>query len=241
MNPERPHTADRPSTGQPPTRYEPNSLTGSRRQRSASKALTEAITPRRVVIERASPDQWARAHVGRIPSRLHGGDHERKGIDLPQRRHRTRTRQELPAAAAGVFAPRLAPHGVSVAEPEIRVKHFYTPGVEEWEIRVTNELLAWINALDDRSKAQVVIDAIDRLAEAGPGLGRPLVDRLEGSRIHNLKELRPGSAGRTEIRILFAFDPWRSAILLIGGDKSGTGPAGTNTPSPAPKTSTRST
>ncbi|MFG2013724.1 type II toxin-antitoxin system RelE/ParE family toxin [Actinomadura geliboluensis] len=54
-----------------------------------------------------------------------------------------------------------------------------------------------------------------------PGLGRPLVDRLEGSEIHNLKELRPGSAGRSEIRILFVFDPWRSAILLVGGDKSG--------------------
>jgi hypothetical protein len=92
--------------------------------------------------------------------------------------------------------------------------------VDEWEIRVTNELLAWINALDDRSKAQVV-DAVDRLAEAGPGLGRPLVDRLEGSQVHNLKELRPGSAGRSEIRILFVFDPWRSAILLVGGDKSG--------------------
>ena len=92
--------------------------------------------------------------------------------------------------------------------------------MEEWEIRVTDELLAWIKALDERSKAQVV-DAIDRLAETGPGLGRPLVDRLECSRIHNLKELRPGSAGRSEIRILFAFDPWRSAILLIGGDKSG--------------------
>ncbi|GAA3137922.1 hypothetical protein GCM10020001_070590 [Nonomuraea salmonea] len=93
-------------------------------------------------------------------------------------------------------------------------------GVEEWDIRVTNEILAWINALDERSRVQVV-DAIDRLAEAGPSLGRPLVDKLEGSQVHNLKELRPGSAGRSEIRILFVFDPWRSAILLIGGDKSG--------------------
>jgi hypothetical protein len=41
--------------------------------------------------------------------------------------------------------------------------------VEEWEIRVTNEMLAWINALDERSRAQVV-DAVDRLAEAGPSL-----------------------------------------------------------------------
>lgn len=65
------------------------------------------------------------------------------------------------------------------------------------------------------------MDAIDRLAEAGPALGRPLVDSLAHSRIGNLKELRPGSAGRSEVRILFAFDPWRSAILLTGGDKSG--------------------
>ncbi len=72
--------------------------------------------------------------------------------------------------------------------------------------------------MDEKSKAQVV-DAIDRLAEGGPGLGRPLVDRLEGSQVHNLKELRPGSAGRSEIRLLFVFDPWRSAILLVGGDK----------------------
>nr|WP_231618800.1 type II toxin-antitoxin system RelE/ParE family toxin [Nonomuraea sp. SBT364] len=81
-------------------------------------------------------------------------------------------------------------------------------------------MLAWIDALDERSRVQVV-DAIDRLAEAGPSLGRPLVDKLEGAQVHNLKELRPGSAGRSEIRILFVFDPWRSAILLVGGDKSG--------------------
>ncbi len=51
-------------------------------------------------------------------------------------------------------------------------------------------------------------------------LGRPLVDRIAGSRIHHLKELRPGPAGRSEIRVLFAFDPARSALLL-GGDKAG--------------------
>jgi len=35
------------------------------------------------------------------------------------------------------------------------------------------------------------------------------------------KELRSGSVGKSEIRILLAFDPWRSAILLIAGDKAG--------------------
>src|SRR5258707_15294233 len=66
--------------------------------------------------------------------------------------------------------------------------------VEEWEIRVTNELLAWISTLDERTKAQVV-DAIDRLAEAGPALGRPLVDTITHSSVRNLKELRPGPPG----------------------------------------------
>jgi hypothetical protein len=92
--------------------------------------------------------------------------------------------------------------------------------VGEWEIRVTNELLAWIGTLDEKTRAQVV-DAIDRLAEAGPALGRPLVDSIAHSSVRNLKELRPGSTGRSEVRVLFAFDPWRSAILLTGGDKSG--------------------
>jgi hypothetical protein len=49
-------------------------------------------------------------------------------------------------------------------------------------------------------------------------LGRPLADRV---RLHNLKELRPGSAGRTEIRILYIFDPQRQAVLLVAGDKAG--------------------
>jgi hypothetical protein len=92
--------------------------------------------------------------------------------------------------------------------------------VDEWDVRVTDEFLSWVDELDPRSKA-LIVDAIDRLAEAGPALGRPLVDRLAGSEIHNLKELRPGSAGSSEIRIIFVFDSWRSAVLLVGGDESG--------------------
>jgi hypothetical protein len=52
-------------------------------------------------------------------------------------------------------------------------------------------------------------------------VGRPLVDRSKGGDPHRLKELRPGSRGRSEIRIIFAFDPTRSALLLPGGDKAG--------------------
>lgn len=55
-----------------------------------------------------------------------------------------------------------------------------------------------------------------------PELGRPLADRIQRSRLSNLKELRPGSpGGRSEIRILYIFDPGRNAVLLVAGDKAG--------------------
>jgi hypothetical protein len=66
-----------------------------------------------------------------------------------------------------------------------------------------------------------VNQAILVLERSGPAEGRPLVDSITASRIASMKELRPPSAGRTEIRILFVFDPWRSAVLLVAGDKSG--------------------
>jgi hypothetical protein len=59
---------------------------------------------------------------------------------------------------------------------------------------------------------------VDVLSEHGPTLRRPLVDTLTGSKIANLNELRPR---QTTIRVLFVFDPLRSANLLIAGDKAG--------------------
>lgn len=78
----------------------------------------------------------------------------------------------------------------------------------------------WLLGLDDDSYDQVSA-ALEILADLGPGLGRPLVDTVSRSRHRNMKELRPGSSGRSEIRILFAFDPARKAVLLIAGDKRG--------------------
>ena len=89
-----------------------------------------------------------------------------------------------------------------------------------WEIILVPEVHDWFMALDDVS-ASLVRDSVELLAERGPALGRPAVDRITGSRLHNLKELRPGSAGKTEIRILFIFDPQRQAVLLVAGDKAG--------------------
>lgn len=58
------------------------------------------------------------------------------------------------------------------------------------------------------------------LAETGPGLGRPLVDTLRRSNISNLKELRPRSGHSVAIRVLFVFDPWSQAVLLVAGNKA---------------------
>lgn len=92
-----------------------------------------------------------------------------------------------------------------------------------WQVKVTEEYAAWFTTLikDDLRSAILVAQAVAALREEGPSLHRPLVERLKGSRFHHLKELRPGSGGRSEIRIIFAFDPTRSALLLLGGDKSG--------------------
>nr|WP_213935163.1 type II toxin-antitoxin system RelE/ParE family toxin [Rhodococcus sp. B50] len=89
----------------------------------------------------------------------------------------------------------------------------------KWVVDV-ERIEAWLTQLDDDSYDQVIA-ALELLAENGPMLGRPLVDTVETSRHSNMKELRPGSRGRSELRILFAFDPKRSAIMLIAGDKSG--------------------
>lgn len=80
-------------------------------------------------------------------------------------------------------------------------------------------IAAWLDEQDDETVA-CIFAALELLQDQGPTLGRPLVDRLEGSRVKNLKELRPASPGSSEVRILFAFDPLRQAVMLLGGDKS---------------------
>lgn len=88
-----------------------------------------------------------------------------------------------------------------------------------WSVDIEH-IAEWLTSLDEKSREQVVA-AIELLEGLGPGLGRPLVDSVKASRHKNMKELRPGSSGRSELRILFAFDPRRSAIMLIAGDKAG--------------------
>ena len=77
----------------------------------------------------------------------------------------------------------------------------------------------WLDKQDAQTIQHMEV-VLNVLCEQGPNLGRPLVDRIKGSRIHNLKELRIVTEGRGEYRILFVFDPDRRAVLLVAGDKS---------------------
>lgn len=99
----------------------------------------------------------------------------------------------------------------------------YSGRMGSWTVNLTEEVEDWLLELakNDPDSADQVAAAIDLLEAEGPALGRPLVDSVKGSDYRNMKELRPGSAGTSEIRILFAFDPRREAILLVAGDKSG--------------------
>jgi hypothetical protein len=88
-----------------------------------------------------------------------------------------------------------------------------------WNVEYTDEFGAWYEELGEE-----IQDDIDRMAgvlEArGPQLPFPYSSGIEGSRHDHMRELRVQSGGKP-IRIFSAFDPRRTATLLVGGDKRG--------------------
>jgi hypothetical protein len=88
-----------------------------------------------------------------------------------------------------------------------------------WSVEFHPACEEWADRLGE-GDGEALLAAIRILRDQGPALGRPLVDTVKASRHNNMKELRPGSTGRSEIRVLFAFDLEPHAILLVGGDKS---------------------
>ena len=88
-----------------------------------------------------------------------------------------------------------------------------------WEVEYTDEFAEWWESLSEDVQEAIAHD-VGVPEQVGPGLGRPTVDTLSGSKFPNMKELRTKHSQHA-IRVLFAFDPRRCAILLIGGDKSG--------------------
>jgi hypothetical protein len=85
-----------------------------------------------------------------------------------------------------------------------------------WDIELTDQAMEWLLSLDRADRAAIT-GALDILEHYGPNLGRPVADSIKGTRHHNMKELR--SVGGN-LRALFCFDPRRTAIVLLGGDKT---------------------
>ena len=88
-----------------------------------------------------------------------------------------------------------------------------------WGVEYTNGFGAWWAGLAE-SQQDDVTAVVELLLEHGPRLPFPYSSGVEGSRHSHIRELRIQSGGRP-IRVFYAFDPRRSAILLIGGDKTG--------------------
>ena len=88
-----------------------------------------------------------------------------------------------------------------------------------WEVEYTDEFERWWNELSEDEQESVAA-SVELLRQLGPQLPRPHADTIVGSKHSNMKELRTQHRGHP-LRTLFAFDPRRAAILLIGGDKTG--------------------
>src|SRR5205809_709480 len=89
----------------------------------------------------------------------------------------------------------------------------------EWPVEFTDEFEAWWDGLGEDEQEDIAAGVL-LLREKGPTLPFPHSSGINASRHGQMRELRVQHAGRP-YRVLYAFDPRRSAILLIGGDKTG--------------------
>jgi hypothetical protein len=90
-----------------------------------------------------------------------------------------------------------------------------------WEIEYTDEFGAWWETLREDEQESLAA-TVRLLEERGPDLRFPHSSGINGSKHAHMRELRTQHDGRP-LRTLYAFDPRRCAILLIGGDKTGDG------------------
>lgn len=89
----------------------------------------------------------------------------------------------------------------------------------QWMVEYTNEFGEWWESLDEALQDSIAV-SVGMLESLGPALGFPHSSKIKGSKLTHLREMRLQYQGRPN-RILYAFDPRRAAILLIGGDKTG--------------------
>jgi hypothetical protein len=88
-----------------------------------------------------------------------------------------------------------------------------------WEVEYTNEFEEWWKTLNEDEQIDISA-SVGLLEECGPNLRHPHSSGINGSEYAHMRELRIQHAGQP-YRVLYAFDPRRTAILLIGGNKIG--------------------
>jgi hypothetical protein len=89
----------------------------------------------------------------------------------------------------------------------------------EWDVEYSDEFGTWWAGLTEDEQVSVAA-SVGLLEQSGPALPFPHSSGVKGSRHAHLRELRVQHQGRP-YRVLYAFDPRRTAILLLGGDKTG--------------------
>tara|TARA_B110000091_G_C13545491_1_gene362229 strand:- start:79 stop:441 length:363 start_codon:yes stop_codon:yes gene_type:complete len=88
-----------------------------------------------------------------------------------------------------------------------------------WEVEYTDEFELWWENLDESEQVDITT-VVELLEMKGPSLKFPYSSGIQGAKLTHLRELRIQHAGEP-YRILYAFDPKRCALLLIGGNKTG--------------------
>jgi hypothetical protein len=89
----------------------------------------------------------------------------------------------------------------------------------KWDVEYTDEFEEWWESLSE-SEQEDISASVQLLEERGPNLGFPHSSGISGSKHSHMRELRTQHNGKP-YRTLYAFDPRRNAILLIGGNKTG--------------------
>jgi hypothetical protein len=88
-----------------------------------------------------------------------------------------------------------------------------------WQVEYTDEFGVWWDTLGEDERIRLTA-SVGLLERRGPNLPFPHSSGISGSRHGHMRELRVQVGGRP-LRVFYAFDPRRVAILLIGGDKTG--------------------
>lgn len=88
-----------------------------------------------------------------------------------------------------------------------------------WEVEFTDEFGAWWDSLTGEEQESVDF-GVGLLIDRGPTLPFPYSSQVKGSKFGEMRELRVQHQGKP-FRVLYAFDPLRAALLLVGGDKTG--------------------